>query len=223
MQKRKRIIILDDIIDSCRLMPTIIQSFFFFLGLLFVTFFLQIGLFYFLYVVILIQVVFILLLGQKNRIYRRISKIENAIQLQILWVKTKKDERILHQKRFLNFILSFVSILILYYYDFTNIKFIIILALFSLLFFLKIIFYVPVLNIRIVQEEGMFQVSNEAKGESVEFQLYEMNSIDIYSNKIRIASDKDYIDAEMDFISNKERSKVYTFLKGLKICEVNIR
>ena len=41
------------------------------------------------------QAVFVILLIKKNVVYRRISKLEIAVRKMVIWIHTKKDERIL--------------------------------------------------------------------------------------------------------------------------------
>ena len=104
MNERKRIPILDTLVDGCRMLPETIQAFLFALVFVGGHSLVMAGLFNFLLTVILIELLLILILIQKNIVYQRISKIENAIGSQILWIKTRQDAAKIIRYFFFSFI-----------------------------------------------------------------------------------------------------------------------
>ena len=103
--KRKRLLILDEMIESCRLMPAWIQFIFVMIVMGIAVFIIPVATYFFLAAIITIQVIFILLLIQKNIVYKRISKLEVAIQKMVVWVHSKKDEREKYKKAMINVLL----------------------------------------------------------------------------------------------------------------------
>ncbi|MGK0364964.1 MAG: hypothetical protein ACI85O_002025 [Saprospiraceae bacterium] len=207
--KRNRVFILDEMIESCRLMPTWVQ-FILFIGAAGIVSFTIPMLFYISVTIILVQVVFIILLIKKYIVYRRISKLEVAIKKRVIWIFSKRDKDEKYKKGLIN--LGLIILTLILFFTLQNTKLLIINGLFCVLFFLKIAFYVPLISVRII-EDDKFVVINKGLGERMEINLYEINSIKIVEDKIIVNRKK--IEIPLDFQSEKEVRRLMMFLKGI--------
>ena len=210
MQKRRRVPILDTLVDGCRMLPETIQGFLFALVFVGGTSFVMIGFFNFLLTFIVVEVLLILILIQKNLVYRRISKIENAISNEILWIKTKQDSA----KIFRYFIFSWVFFLIgfLIYTKVDNERYFLAVSLLCVLYFLKGLFYVPLVIVRIIPNDQI-QLINDFNGKFVEFDFYEVEKVEIQEKKISIFSKDKKVDFKVFFNKKRERQRLRQFLK----------
>jgi len=213
--RRKRIILIDEITESCRLMPTFMQSLLF--GLMFgiATLLIPTLTYFFFYTIIFFQATFIILLVQKNLVYRRISKLKNAIQKKIIWIHTKEDKKDLLKKRGINLLL--VALTLFLYFKITSINLLIVNGLFCLLFSLKIIFFVPLLSLRIIEDRDLsFQIINEQQQENIEVEIFKIKNITLDHNTLIIDTKDDFIHTPIHFKSTEEYDRVFYFLRGLE-------
>ncbi len=208
-------------IDSCRLLPTWIQSTISGLYIGSATLITPIGLYFLSYAIIIIQLTIILFLIQKNIVYRKISKLENAIKRKVIWVQTKEDRKELNKKRWINLVLVLLSITV--YFHLTNTKLLIINSLFCLLFFLKILFYLPLVSIRIFNDDedrNILQIINEKDNETEGININEINEISFGSNVVTVHLKKEIIDLNINFLSTRENERVFKFLKKQELFKI---
>lgn len=191
------------------MLPEILQVTIFVLVFSLPTLLLYLGLKNLVTTIIVLEVLFILILIQKNIIYRRISKIENAIKHQIIWIKTKKGGEKVIRYLALGTIFTLTSLLIYWY--FRNNRLLLIIVLPSILFILKSIFYVPTVFVRII-DEGSLQLVDESRGENVILDKYELKRLEILQKKVRINTHAGSTDFELLFDKLEERNRLKQFL-----------
>ena len=219
--KRKRVFIIDEITESCRLMPNWIQSIFFFIMLGIATFIVPVISYFFLGTIIILQLIVIILLAKKNIVYKRISKIEVAVEKMVIWIHSKKDEDEKYKKALINLALIIVTLLL--FYKIQNVKLLIINSLFCLLFFLKLLFYVPLISVRIIDDDkdvNKFFVIDKGLKINTEINLYQIRSMEIISNKIEVDTNQGKVEIPIDFRSDKEKGKLKMFLKKVNKFEI---
>lgn len=221
MSTRKRLILIDELTESCRLMPDWVQS-------IFAGLFVGIGIlilpvvsYFFLGTIIVVQLMIIILLTKRNIVYRRISKMEVAIKKKIIWIESKRDENEKKKKILINIVL--LTIVGFLFYQFTDIKMLIIIGLFWVLFTLKVVFYVPLISVRITKDDNDIEVLllvDKGTRMNTEIYLYQISSVLVEFNKIEIMTKQDKIEVSLDFRSGKEILKLKNFLRRLNKFEV---
>jgi len=220
--KRKRLYIIDELMESCRLMPTWVQSLFFSIMMGIAMLIVPVISYSFLGVVIVVQAIIIILLIKKNIVYRSISKLEIAVRKMVIWIHTKKDEHERIKKGLVNLILILITAYL--FYIIQDFKLLLINGLFCLLFFLKFAFYVPLVSVRIIKENKIpFQLCIIDKGEqvNVEIGLNEIISVVVKLKMIIVITNQEKIDVPIDFHSDREARRLREFLKRLNMFEVN--
>ncbi len=157
-------------------------------------------------------------------VYRQIAKMNTAIKKKIIWIHTRKDRKDRMRKIGVNLILvgltSYLFLLI------QNMQFLIINGLFCFLFSLKILFYVPLVSVRLLDEDDAplkFCVIDKGENISTEINVCDINSIEMDTNKIIITTKEEKTDVPIDFISNDEMDRLFQFLKGLKRFDVKFQ
>lgn len=211
MNVRRRFPIFDTIFDGCRMLPETIQMILFVLFFGGISAFVMLGLQNIVLTFIVVEVLLILVLIQKNFVYRRISKIRNAIRYQILWIKTKQDS----SKILRYFIFSSILFLVgLWAYNkIGNGQYFLAVSLLSILYFLKGLFYVPLVHIRILEDEEEIQFINDFNGKCLEFKLYEIEKIEIQEKRISIFSESQKVAFKIFFNKKEERIRLREFLE----------
>jgi len=210
---RKRIPILDELIDSCRFLPIGLQYFLFTIIGIGISGILLLGFTNLLIIIVLIEIVFILILVYKNSVYHRLSKIDNAIKHRILWIETKKDA----EKKSQYLWLGAVSILILMviYFFMEDVGWLFAVSLLVFLFILKGIFYVPLVFVRLNNGDEI-QFSNLFTNQNLVFQKQGLNNLKIFWDRIEFEGKEEKLVFTMEFKNIKERERLEQFLKGLK-------
>ncbi len=219
MKKSSYIPILNHITTVCRLLPNYLQA------LIFI--FLYIG-FQFLiltdfifYVIIGLEVIFIILLSQKFIIYKKISNLKTAIELQILWIKSKKDAYKI-KIYFIIFILMTIGLI----YIFKSMPFdwisFISSTLLVILFSLKAFYYVPETYIKI-NERWNLEFHNIFQGFVYTFNIKEIQLISLYNGMIIIETNKETLKQKIEFYNHKEKERLYKFISALELNVINNR
>lgn len=216
--KKKRTPILDEMMDSCRLMSPEAQSALFFLALGVVTIFFFIltdpsAYFVLIWIAVIVQIIFILLLIKKNIVYREILKNENAIQPNVIWIKTRKDVENQRKRKVANILLIIVTLIIFYFFN--DFKILLVNGLFCLLFSLKLAFYVPLVSVRIINNnlEAKMYVIDKIQGINIEFDLSDIIDIKVYYEKLLVTTRKEKVEIPIDFNAIREKMKLENFLK----------
>lgn len=211
---------IDDSLESCRLLPTWAQTiiFIFFYGI--VAFLPQIFYFFY-YIVIGIQCVVIFLLANKFNVYRDISYLEYAIHKKIVWVSTKRDYKTKINKTIANTILLLLTGFIYTYLS--DIKLLIVNSLFSLLFFLKVIFYVPLVSVKIECRDAMeyFMIIDKDAKVITEFYPHTIKSVRVLEGGIEVRTAKEFSLIPIDFLNEREQRRLMVFLTRIKYFPVN--
>ena len=187
--------LIDTLTEACRMLPEVFQGILFF-GIMLCgqLFFIVgfIGLKYLLTTIIIFQCIIILVLIQKNIVYRNLSKIEKAVKIGLLWIKTRREAKKINRYKIMSF-LAFSLTLFLYSTS-SNIKLLIINLLICIFYLFKNIFYVPVNRIRIIKGEQILFL-NESKEEILECDLYKTKQLVILDRKILLR----HFDGEDEF------------------------
>ncbi len=187
--------LIDTLTEACRMLPEVFQGILFF-GIMLCgqLFFIVgfIGLKYLLTTIIIFQCIIILVLIQKNIVYRNLSKIEKAVKIGLLWIKTRREAKKINRYKIMSF-LAFSLTLFLYSTS-SNIKLLIINLLICIFYLFKNIFYVPVNRIRIIKGEQILFL-NEYKEEILECNLYKTTQLVILDRKILLR----HFDGEDEF------------------------
>jgi len=217
--KKNRLPILDSIVDNCRLLPEWLQAILMLFIMLLANSIILIFSYFFI-LVIIIQLIFIVLLIQKNIVFRKIDILDEAISRKIIWVKTKDDER-----KISVFEIFSVVIIVFVFVIYWNEQVFIMNTLFSILFFMKILFYVPAVNIRIIEKEHKLQFINEFEGFYIEFYLYNIEDIKVVDNHLKIVSNESVEEIEINFADVLERYRLEEFFKQTikKQCNKNTK
>ncbi|MFK7775840.1 MAG: hypothetical protein AB8F94_27200 [Saprospiraceae bacterium] len=213
MNERKRIPILDTLVDGCRMLPETIQGILFFIAGMSIystPYWLWLGIRNFILIVIIIEVILILILAQKNFVFRRISKIENAISHGIVWLKTKQDAATILRYFIFSSILFLIGILV--YSSVENEQLLLGYSLVCVLYFLKGLFYVPLVQVKIIEDEQI-QFINDFNGKCVDFKFYEIQKIEIQEKNIRIFTNDQTSDFKVYFYKKEGRMRLRKFLE----------
>lgn len=213
MNERKRIPILDTLVDGCRMLPETIQAILFFIvgmSISSIPLWITIGIRNFLLIVITIEVILIVILAQKNFVYRRISKIENVLNHGIIWLKTKQDAATILRYFIFSSILFLIGILL--YSRVENEQVLLAFSLVCVLYFLKGLFYVPLVQVKII-EDDQIQFINDFNGKCIDFKLYEVQKIEIQGRNIHIITNDQKNDFKVFFNKKKERQRLRKFLE----------
>lgn len=218
--KRKRVLIIDELMESCRLMPSSVQSVLVLIIFAIGTLIVPIISSFFLGTIVILQSIFIILLIKKNIVYKRISKIEVAVKKMVIWVHSKKDENEKRKKAIINLALIVVTLLL--FYKLQNVKLLIINSLFCLLFLLKLAFYVPLISVRIIDDKDVntFLVIDKGLNINTEISLHLIRSMEIKSNKIEVDTNQGKVEIPIDFCSYAEKRRLKTFLKKINKFEI---
>ncbi len=210
MNETKRFPIIDTLVDGCRMLPETIQGILFAMVFAGGNFLVMAGLFNFLLTVIVVELLLIVILIQKNIVYQRISKLENAIASQILWIKTRQDAAKIIRYFFFSSIL-FLGGLWVYAKVGSELYFVAISLLF-VLYFLKGLFYVPLVQVKIIEDEQI-QFINDFNGKCVDFKFYEIQKIEIQEKNIRISTQDQKSDFKVFFHKKEGRIRLRKFLE----------
>lgn len=221
MNERKRIPILDTIVDGCRMLPETIQTILFTIAgmsIYAIPYWLSVGLQNFTLIVIIIEVILIIILAQKNFVFRRISKIENAISQGILWLKTKQDAATILRYFIFSSILLLIGVLL--YSRVENEQLLLIYSLICVLYFLKGLFYVPHVHVKIIENEQI-QFVNDYNGKCIDFKFYEIQKVEIQEKNIQISTLNKKSDFKVFFHKKEGRIRLRKFLEiYLPIAEI---
>ena len=211
MQERLRIPIIDTLVDGCRMLPEAIQGFLFASVFVGGSYFVMIGFYYFLLTFIVVEILLIIILIQKNLVYRRISKIENAISNKILWIKTKQDSAKIIRYFIFSSMLFLIGLWV--YSKVGSERYLVAISLLCVLYFLKGLFYVPLVIVRIIPN-NQIQFINDFNGKCVEFDFYEIEKIEIQEKKISIFPKDKKVDFKVFFHRKGDRHRLRQFLKS---------
>lgn len=230
---RLRIPIVEPLLDTCRFLPEIVQtSIMLSLYILFGSFFLWIHVFttygetILVPFILFIQIFLFFILAHRNYVYRRISKIDKAIEIGILWVVTKKDERRMMRHIIIGLIMFVLTLSYQYCYGFETWSKAMIIYMISIFYLFKGLFYVPALYIKYERITSLLILSDDSGKDH-----YKMNSNQL--KKIEIG--KDWISfipenkeqklttvinftekiKNIDDFSGKERRRFYQFVTGV--------
>ncbi|MEL6864349.1 MAG: hypothetical protein AAFP19_08020 [Bacteroidota bacterium] len=209
---RWRIPLVDPIFDACRFLPLPFQSiayFFFMAAIQFLPAVLYFGVGK--YVILAIPLFFLLALIFKYITYLRISKIEQAIRHQVIWIKTEKDQALIMRYWLVGLLLSVAAYFL--YQIRPNSFSLLMLGLICLLFFLKALFYVPGLYFCLIEDDS-FQIVNEYKEKELTFKaaMIKQIKIDDYLVKINGKVKDDNLEFEVRFNKKRERIRLRLFL-----------
>ncbi len=211
--RRRRLPIVDEITESCRLMSLWWQGFFFILGMI-IAHGVMVCFYFYLETVILLQLLIILFLSYKYMVYRSISSLEVATKKKVIWVSTKTDESDKYKRVAIN--LGLILLTVWLFYQLQDFKLLLINSLFCFLFFLKIAFYVPLISIRVVTESDSvadtFFVLDKRLGMNTEIELYLIHSIAVTSKELLIETSNESLKVPLNFSSSKEIRNVKQFL-----------
>lgn len=213
MNERKRIPILDTLVDGCRMLPESIQAILFLIAgtsIYAIPYWLSFGIPNFIQIVISIEVVLILILAQKNFVFRRISKIENAISHGIVWLKTKQDAVTILRYFVFSSILFLIGIFL--YSRVENEQLLLVYSLVCVLYFLKGLFYVPLVQVKII-EDDQIQFINDFNGKCIDFKSYEILKIEIQERNIQIFTNDQKSDFKVFFHKKEGRIRLRKFLE----------
>ena len=211
MQVRRRIPIADTIVDVCRMLPEPLQAILL-LGIPTVsTILFRSGFEYLIPYIIAVEVFFIGVLIQKNIVYRRISKIDQAIKYRILWVKTRRDG-----KKIIRYLICSSFYLLLgigyYFYIENNQCLLIIILLLWVIYLMKGLFYVPNVFVRIIGKHEI-EFVNEFQKEALTFEFYELLQITFEPNQLIIQSRDSQHLFPLQFDKLEERKRLRKFLE----------
>lgn len=210
MEINKRLPLLDELIDACRMLPETVQAVFavfMMIGLSVVT---QLAIQNIQIAIIIVEVFFIGVLLVKNIVYRRISKIDNAIDAKIIWIKSKLDAE--RKKRYLWISLILLLLMLLIYVYLKNNNFLIIGGLLCVLFSLKNLFYVPLIFIRIVDDQNL-ELVNDFHKTVLSFPIGAIKKLVVKHDVIKIEESAAKATFLLDFHELKERKRLLQFFK----------
>lgn len=221
--RRKRLFILDEMIDSCRLMPVWVQYVLFSTVMGILMFAMPLLFYAFWKAIITVQVIFIILLIQKNIVYRKISMIEVAVKRMVIWVHTQKDRQEKQKRIIANLLLIGLTIII--FNKIQDVELLIINSLFCFLFFLKLIFHVPPVSVRFVDDKGdqiinIFTIIDKRARVNTDFYLESIKSVDVSINKLVVDTRANKIEVPLRFQSKQEARRLTMFLKKINKFEV---
>ena len=175
---------------------------------------------FFYFFVIGIQCIVIFLLANKFRVYRDISYLEYAIHKKVVWVSTKRD----HKAKIIKIIVNMILLLLtgFIYAYISDVKVLIVNSLFSLLFFLKVIFYVPIVSVKIDENKmDYFRIIDKDEKFVAEYVLHTIKSLRVLGNGVEIRTAKETSLIPIDFINDREQRRLKVFLTRIKCFTVS--
>lgn len=213
MYKRVRIPIIDEIIDSCKLLPEIIQGLLLGALLVFSSILAILGFKNIILTIVIIEAMLILILVQKNIIYQWIRNIDNAIKYGVIWIKTENDRSKKERYLTMGFIFLLISGLISWYFNLAVLEKIAVTSP-SVLYSLKGLFYIPLASIK-QYKEGYYEFSNDKI--NFEFDGYGITSITVNRKFIEFIGNDKQSTIKLDIIDSREVNKLKKFFKGIFI------
>jgi len=142
--------------------------------------------------------------------------VEVAVEKMIIWIYSKRDQEEKYKKGVINFVLVILTVFL--FYKLQNTQLLLINGLLCLLFSFKFLFYIPVVSVRIVdndRENKLFFIDKEA-GVNTEIKLSEISFVRVLSDKIIV---KEVYSAEteipLDFHSDNEVRRLKDFFERI--------